>query len=249
MRFENSRVIVTGAASGIGRATAMAFVAEGATVVAADINQQGLEETAALCGDARGRLLSTRYDAGTRQGCCEMVARAVEQLGGLDVLCNIAGFAQSRRFTDYTEADWERILSVNLSSVFYTCQAVVPHLLERGGSIVNMSSSAGLVGQAYQATYCATKAAVIMLTKSIALEYAASGIRANAICPGVVNTPLSQNFSLPDGVDMKLVERLFPLLEMAEAGEIAAAILYLASRDARFITGAALPIDGGQTAG
>jgi meso-butanediol dehydrogenase/(S,S)-butanediol dehydrogenase/diacetyl reductase len=249
MRFEGRRVLVTGAASGIGRASALAFAAEGATVLIADINEAGLLETVATGGAAGERLLPRHFDASRRENCFALLEACTDQLGGLDVLCNIAGFAQSKHFTDFTEVDWQNMLAVNLSAVFYTCQAAMPLLLESGGNIVNMASSAGLVGQAYQGSYCATKGAVVMLSKSLALEYAARGVRVNAVCPGAVNTPLAHNFSLPDKADGKLVERLFPLISSAEPGEIATAILYLASADARFVTGMAFPIDGGQTAG
>ena len=249
MRFEGKRVLVTGAASGIGRATALAFCREGALVCAADINAEGLQETVEMAESEGKHLLSRRFDASKREQCFELIAGCVSELGGLDVLCNIAGFAQCRHFTDFSEADWQTMIAVNLSSVFYTCQAAIPELLTSGGNIVNMASSAGLVGQAYQGSYCATKGAVVMLSKSLALEYAARGVRVNAVCPGAVDTPLSQNFSLPKNVDAKLLERLFPLLDTAQPEEIAAAILYLASPDARFVTGMAFPIDGGQTAG
>ncbi|MCZ6829857.1 MAG: SDR family NAD(P)-dependent oxidoreductase [Gammaproteobacteria bacterium] len=249
MRFEGKRVLVTGAASGIGRATALAFVAEGAAVLIADINEAGLQETVAMAGSAGEQLSPRRFDANKRENCFALIDACGDQLGGLDVLCNIAGFAQSRHFADFSESDWQNMLAVNLSAVFYTCQAAMPELLKSGGNIVNMASSAGLVGQAYQASYCATKGAVVMLSKSLALEFAARGVRVNAVCPGGVNTPLAHNFSLPDNVDGKLVERLFPLIDSAEPEEIATAILYLASADARFVTGTAFPIDGGQTAG
>ncbi len=202
-----------------------------------------------MAGSTGEQLSPRHFDASKRENCFALIEASAEQLGGLDVLCNIAGFAQSRHFTDFTESDWQNMLAVNLSAVFYTCQAAMPELLKSGGNIVNMASSAGLVGQAYQGGYCATKGAVVMLSKSLALEYAARGVRVNAVCPGGVNTPLAHNFSLPDKVDDKLVQRLFPLIDSAEPEEIAAAILYLASAAARFVTGVAFPIDGGQTAG
>lgn len=248
MRFKDTRVLVTGAASGIGRATALAFAAEGAVILAADMNESGLQETAEMVTDS-SRMHISVYDAASRDDCFALAEQARQQLGGLDVLCNIAGFAQSRHFTDYTQAEWEKMLAVNLSGVFYCAQAAMPLLLDGGGSIVNMASSAGLVGQAYQASYCATKGGVVMLTKSLAMEYAKRGVRANAICPGSVDTPLVANFSVPDDIDGELLQRLFPLLDAAQPEEIAAAALYLASEDARFVTGIALPIDGAQTAG
>jgi meso-butanediol dehydrogenase/(S,S)-butanediol dehydrogenase/diacetyl reductase len=248
MRFQNTRVLVTGAASGIGRATVLAFVAEGAVILAADMNAAGLEETVALAADS-SRVHTITFDASNRDECFALADEAKQQLGGLDVLCNIAGFAQSRHFTDYTQQEWEKMLAVNLSGVFYCAQAAMPLLLVGGGNIVNMASSAGLVGQAYQASYCATKGGVVMLTKSLAMEYAKRGVRANAICPGIVDTPLVANFSVPDDIDGELLQRLFPLIDAAQPEEIAAAALYLASEEARFVTGIALPIDGAQTAG
>ena len=248
MRFENSRVLVTGAASGIGRATALAFAAEGARVLGADLNTAGLQETAALA-DANAVFHGASYDASSREACFGLADAAREFMGGVDVLCNIAGFAQSRHFTEYTQAEWEKMLAVNLSGVFYCAQAVMPMLLETAGCMVNMASSAGLVGQAYQASYCATKGGVVMLSKALAMEYAGRGVRVNAICPGSVATPLVENFTMPQGVEPRLVQRLYPLLETAQPEEIAAAVLYLASPEARYITGISLPIDGAQTAG
>ena len=162
---------------------------------------------------------------------------------------NIAGIPLCEHVTGITDAQWQRQLDVNLSGVFYMTRAALPALENTGGNVINMSSSAGLVGQAYNSAYCATKAGVLMFTKALALEYAHRGVRANAVCPGMVKTPLTANFSVPDGAEMSLMARLNSLLEGAEPEEIAAAIAYLASDEARFVTGAALPIDGAQTAG
>ena len=125
----------------------------------------------------------------------------------------------------------------------------MPHLLASQGNIVIMSSSAGLVGQAYNSAYCATKAAVLMFGKSLALEYGKRGVRVNSVCPGFVKTPLTQGFNVPEGVDMDLMAKLMPLVDSADPAEIAAAVAYLASDEARFVNGIALPVDGGQTAG
>ena len=141
------------------------------------------------------------------------------------------------------------MLGVNLSSVFYLCQLAIPHLIKTKGNIVNMASSAGLVGQAYTASYGATKAAVVNLSKSLAIEFSAQSVRVNALCPGNVKTPLAATLNIPEDVDKRLLSRMFPLLEAAQASEIAAAVAYLASDEARFITVVSLPIDGGQTAG
>ena len=248
-RFEDKVALITGAGSGIGRATAIRLAREGARVYLADINEEAMRETAIAIGkqaDVEYTVLNV-----TRQAQCQRAIEAcVAHFGKLDVLCNIAGIALCRQFTEIDSDEWQRVVDINLNGVFYLCQAAMPHLLETRGNIINMSSSAGREGQAYQAAYCATKAAVLMLSKSIAIEYAKQGVRANAICPGAVATPLTQNFAAPENADMSLFKRMFPLTEpMAEAEEIAAAVAYLASEEARFVTGIDFAIDGAQTAG
>lgn len=247
-RFENKVALVTGAASGIGRATALRLGAEGATLFLADINEEGLAETVAALPEG------TRSDTAalnvTDSAACNTVVEAcVSAFGQLDILCNIAGIALCENMADITDEQWHRVTSINLDGVFFMCRAAIPHLLESKGNIVNMSSSAGLVGQAYNSAYCATKAGVLMFSKALAIEYGKQQVRVNAVCPGFVKTPLSQNFSMPDNIDMDLLGKLMPLTEGAEPEEIAAAVAYLASDEARFVTGIALPIDGAQTAG
>jgi meso-butanediol dehydrogenase/(S,S)-butanediol dehydrogenase/diacetyl reductase len=248
-RFENKVALITGAGSGIGRATAIRLAAEGASVFLADINGQALVETAQLL-PAGSNSAQGVMDVADPAQCQKVVDDTMAEFGSLDVLCNIAGIALSKHLTDISVEEWKRVVDINLNGVFYLCQAAIPHLIESKGNIINMSSSAGREGQAYHAVYCATKAAVLMLSKSLAVEYAKQGVRANAICPGGVVTPLTQNFSVPDDADMGLFSRMLPLIEpMAEASEIAAAVAYLASDEARFVTGIEFAIDGGQTAG
>jgi meso-butanediol dehydrogenase/(S,S)-butanediol dehydrogenase/diacetyl reductase len=246
-RFADKVVLITGAGSGIGRATAVRFAAEGARLALGDINEAGLRGTHELL-DRPGAHQLRRFDVADEHACRAAVAAAVQQFGRLDVLCNIAGFAQPLHFTEIAAESWQRMLAVNLSGVFYMCQAAMPHLLETRGCIVNMASTAAIVGQAYNSAYCATKGGVLLLSKALAVEFAGRGVRVNAICPGGVNTPLSAAFKLPEGADMNLVGRLWPLIESAEPEEIAAAVAYLASTEARFITGEGLVIDGAQTA-
>ena len=244
-RFENKAVMITGAGSGIGRATAIRFAAEGARLALGDINDTGLQQT---LGMLEGEGHCTRvFDVASAQACREAVEHAVGRLGGLDVLCNIAGFVQPAHFLELREQDWDRMVSVNLSGVFFMCQAAMPQLLASKGCIVNMASSAAIVGQAYNSMYCATKGGVLLLTKALAVEFAGSGVRVNALCPGGVNTPLSAGFRPPVGADAGLLGRLSPLIPSAEPEEIAAAVAYLASSEARFITGEGLVIDGAQT--
>jgi len=247
-RFEDKVALVTGAASGIGRATAIRLASEGASVFLADINADGLTETVAAlpegCTSATAEL-----NVSDSAACSAVVDQCVAEFGKLDVLCNIAGIAICDNLTDISDEQWHRAVSINLDGVFFMSRAAMPHLLETKGNIVMMSSSAGLVGQAYNSAYCATKAGVLMFGKALALEYGKQGVRVNSVCPGFVKTPLSAGFSMPEGADMDLMARLMPLTDGAEPEEIAGAVAYLASDEARFVTGVALPIDGAQTTG
>lgn len=240
--------LVTGAASGIGRATAMRLGHEGALLFLADLDEAGLRETVAGLGDD---VESKTFvlDVADPAACQRAVTTCVETFGKLDILANIAGIALCDHMTAIKDEQWERMLGTNLSGVFYMCRAAMPHLVETQGCVVNMASSAGLEGQAYNSAYCATKAGVLMFSKSLALEFSKQRVRVNAVCPGHVNTPLVEKFNFPEGGDMALLGRLVPLLDAAEPAEIAAAVTYLCTDDARFITGIGLPIDGGQTAG
>ncbi len=247
-RFEDKVVLVTGAASGIGKATALRFGNEGASLMLCDANEAGLAEVADTLKSKGVNCHYFTFDVSDPEACQASVDLTIEKLKKLDVLCNIAGFARLMHMTEISNDDWQKMLAVNLSSVFYISRAAMPHLIKTKGNIVNMSSTAALVGQAYNAMYCATKGGVMMLSKSMAVEFAKQGVRVNAICPGAVNTPLTAKFSFPDGADMDLISKLFPLVDAAEPEEIAAAVIYLASAEARFITGEVLTIDGGQTA-
>ena len=241
---------MTGAASGIGRATAQRLAAEGARVFAADRDEPKLAETVELVRKDGGEAEAHRLDVADPAACRAAVDAAVARYGRLDVLANVAGVMYWGHLTDVSEADWARTLGVNLSGVFFLCQAAVPHLLETKGVIVNVASAAAIKGQAYTAPYCVSKAGVVSLTKCLAVEFAKRGLRAVAICPGGVNTPLNANLQLPDGADKALFARLMPLsFPIAEPEEIAAAVAYLASPEARFVNGAVFSIDGGQTAG
>lgn len=239
--------LVTGAASGIGRATATLLAARGARVVIADLNEDALgtvrEE---IGGDCR----AIAFDAGDAESCRRLVAETIAAAGRLDILCNIAGIMDWGPLDTFDDARWERMLRINLSGVFHMCRAAMPHLIETKGAIVNMSSAAGLVGIPYTTAYCAAKAGVNALTKSLAVEFADAGVRVNAICPTGVKTAMHGSVALPDGVDMALVMRNAPKLgDLCEPEDIAEAVAFLASDAARKITGIALPVDAGQTAG
>ena len=247
-RLEGKVALITGAGSGIGRATALRLAEEGASLTVCDVNESGLTEVVGkLPSDTK--TLTCEFDVSDSNACNLAVKKCISHFGTLDILCNIAGVVLCQHFERVTDREWQRLLGTNLSGVFYMCRAAITHLIKSKGSIINMASSAGREGQAYNSAYCATKAGVIMLSKSLALEFAANNVRVNAICPGMVDTPLTQNFVFPENANEQLMSRLSPLLEGAQPDEIAALVAYLVSPEARFITGTDLPIDGGQTAG
>ena len=248
-RFEDRVAIVTGAASGIGRATAERLAAEGATVVAVDRDAGGLEATVAGIVDADGRAEARALDVSDPDACTALVEAVAADLGRLDVLANVAGVLRFAHATEHTRADWDQTLAVNLSGPWFLMQAALPHLEATRGSIVNVASAAGLVGQAYTSAYCASKGGLVLLTKALAVEYAARKVRVNCVCPGQVDTNLLADFAFPEGADQRLLDKLLPLVRGAAPEEIATLIAYLASDEARYVTGSAIPIDGGQTAG
>jgi NAD(P)-dependent dehydrogenase (short-subunit alcohol dehydrogenase family) len=248
LRFQNKVVIVTGAASGIGKATAQRLAAEGARLVLGDVNVEGAQATADLLHERNDHVVAG-FDAGNAASCRAFIAEAAEKAGRIDMLCNIAGIMDWAPLDQFTEERWERMMRVNLSSHFYLCQAVMPHLVATKGNIVNISSAAGLVGIAYTTAYCAAKHGVIGLTKSLAIEFASAGVRVNAICPTGVKTPMTSG-AFPEGVDVSLLMRNASKMgDMIDAEEVAGAIAYLGSEDARSVSGIALPVDGAQTAG
>jgi len=248
VRFTDKTAIVTGAASGIGRAVAVLLAAEGARVLIGDRDADGLAETAAAIGEAAS---AVALDVADEASCRSIVERAVAAHGGLDVLCNIAGVLDFGRFADVDRSRWDRVISVNLTGVYQMCRAAMPHLVARRGTIVNMASAAGLVGVAYNSAYTASKHGVVGLTKALALEFSKEGVRVNAVCPGGVKTPMLEQ-APPENIDWEMVMRSASWLdggEMSEPSDIADTVAFLASGEARKITGAAISVDGGQVAG
>ena len=246
MRFRGKQVLVTGAASGIGRATAIRFASEGALVTIGDVNEAGLQETAEMM-DSAPRIQP--FDATDFDSCRALVAAAATN--GLDVLCNISGMLKWGPSTEFAVEDFERILKINTTSVFVLCQAALPHLIKSKGNIVNTASTAALQGIAYTIAYSASKHGVAAITKGLAVEFAAKGVRINAICPGHVNTPMGNSAPPAGDVNWDLVMRNAPKLEngSCEPEDIAVLFAYLASQEARKITGSLFTIDGGQLAG
>lgn len=249
-RFQDKVVLVTGAASGMGRATAQRMAQEGAKVWCGDMNTEGVEQTVAGIVEAGGQAVANTLDVTDVEACRAAVADAVSQYGGLDVLCNIAGLGGLKPLADETPERWNTVMAVNVNGPFFLSQAALPHLLESKGNIVNISSTAGLIGQAYMAAYCTSKHAVVGLTRTMALEFGRKGIRINAICPGGTNTPFLAGFAdMPEDLELDLIARISLIPEMAEPEDIANSVCYLASDEAKFINGAILSIDGGVVCG
>ncbi|WP_327030370.1 SDR family oxidoreductase [Micromonospora sp. NBC_01740] len=249
--YEGKVAFVTGAASGIGRATALAFARAGASVTAADVSEPGVRETVRMIEELGGRALAVRCDVTSSQDVTAALAQTVETFGRLDVAFNNAGVEQPVTPTaDITEDDWDRTVAINLRGVFLCMKHEIPLLLQHGGgAIVNTSSGAGVVGIAGQAAYTAAKHGVVGLTRSAALDYARSGVRINAVCPGIVATEMMDRFTggTSEGRDRVIAQE--PIGRMGTADEIAAAVLWLCSDAAAFVIGHAMVIDGGQTVG
>ena len=243
--------LVTGAGSGIGEAIAMLFAQEGARVAVVDIDLASAERVARAAADGTDTL-ALAADVSQVEDVHAMIERVVERFGRIDVLCNNAGIGVAAVCHRTTEGDWDRVLAVDLKGVFLGCKYAIPHMLASGGGVIcNTSSVAGQVGVLNRAAYCAAKAGVLGLTKSIAIDYADKGIRCNAVLPATVDSPwigkiISQQ---PDpDAQRKLMEARQPLGRMGRPDEIAQAVLYLCSDDSAFITGTGLVIDGGLTA-
>ncbi len=250
MRLADKIAIITGAASGIGQATALAFAREGATVGLADIAD--CSSTLRLIVDAGGRGLARQVDVGDPAQVASFVDSVVEAWGALDIVFNNAGMGLNRSLTDATDAEFDRIFDVNVKGVFNGCKFALPHLLTRGGgAIINMASSAGLVARADDPLYVASKHAVVGLTRSISLAYAAVNVRANAICPGPIDTPMFWAGQGDRSREAHLARVLAscPAARLAPASDVANTAVFLASDESRFLTGAAIPIDGAKTAG
>jgi NAD(P)-dependent dehydrogenase (short-subunit alcohol dehydrogenase family) len=247
-RFTDKVAIVTGAGSGIGRATATRLASEGATLACLDLNGDAAEETASKLAADGGTARSWRCDVSDEASVDAVVPEVIDAFGGLDVLCNIAGVGRSGHSHELSKADWDLMIGVNLTGTMLMCRAALPTLIERRGVIVNTASSAGLVGQPYTLAYCASKGGVVLLTKALAVEYDHTGLRVNAIAPGMTDTRIINDFPIPEGGDFKKVFSIIPASGPCTPEEIAGLFAYIASDEARNMTGSIVPLDGGITA-
>ena len=244
--------IVTGAASGIGEASAIRLAEEGASVICADLNAEGAAQTAASIVAAGGTAIGYTIDISDSDQCDAIVAKAVDTYGAIDILVNNAGVNLPGVFHEITNATIEKTLSVNVMGAMYLTRAALPHMLKNSrGSIVNMSSVNGLVSEPFLSVYSASKGAIVMFTRGIALDYAKTGIRCNAICPGWVDTPINHaHAKMLGGLDhvYKTIDSFQPIGRPGTPREIANVVLFLASDEASFMTGSIVSADGGMTA-
>lgn len=247
-KFDGKVALITGAGSGIGRAVALRLAAEGASVLAVDVDRERLDETQAVTAGDAGDVTVHQADLADPDACVAAVAACVEQLGRLDVLGNIAGIYLAAHTTEMTREQYRRIMAVNLDACFFLAQAAIPHLLDTGGNVVNIASNAGLQGVAYSAAYCMSKGGIVQLTRSLAVEFIKTSLRVNAIAPAGTNTNIATSMTFPSDVDIDLVTRMAGMRGLTEPEEVAGLFSFLASDEARSVTGAVYTIDNGLTA-
>ncbi|HEY9034345.1 MAG TPA: SDR family NAD(P)-dependent oxidoreductase [Pseudomonadales bacterium] len=244
-RFDDKMVLVTGAGSGIGKACAERLAAEGANIFAVDINQSALDALVTVLNEQGGRAVACCADVSRQDQVNAAVATCIEAFGRIDVVVNMAGILKFEFIEQLDEQDWQRIIDVNLTGTFFLCKAVLPHLVASRGNIVNAASTSALAGVPWASAYSASKGGVLSMTRSIAVEYAKRGVRANCVCPGEIHTPMIDALSFPDGADFSIIPRISSLTGMQGPEVVAGVVAMLASDDGRHITGEHVRVDGG----
>lgn len=242
-RYEGRVALVTGAGSGIGRATVHRLIDEGATVIGVDVSVDGLDVTRTEAS-APERVATLAGDVSDPATAPVAVAAALDLGGRLDLVVNGAGILRFEHTHEVELARWEQILRVNLTGTFLFCQAAVQSLIDARGAIVNVASTSAQFGHPWAAAYAASKGGVLALTKTLAVEYAKQGLRVNSVSPGSIDTPITGAFNLPEGADGRLLHRIMSPVGMAPPSVVAAAIAYLGSADAAHVNGADLRVDG-----
>lgn len=248
-RFQNKVVIVTGASSGIGRACAQRIASEGATVICIDVAEAAVRETVSLIQQQQGKAEMHICDVSSSAAVKQAIEYCVKKFHKLDAVINVAGVIKLNHATKIDDETWQKIINVNLSGTFYVCREALPHLISSKGNIVNISSTSAIRGLPYGIAYGASKGGVSALTKSIAVEYAKQGVRANTVCPGSIMTDMQKNSGLPEDIDWKLLPRIASINgKFGTPDHIAGVVALIASeQDGGHINGAEFVVDGGTT--